>query len=130
MLGVQVHAYFDHGAPSLPHVQSRKLRAWAVSWNKRLDVLPDVPTYGELSLFSNNDPSWFGLVAPAGTPAPVVKRLREAVAKALREPMVQGRLAAHGLYASGSFPDEVAAQIRKEIDKMQRISRSARISLD
>jgi tripartite-type tricarboxylate transporter receptor subunit TctC len=130
VLGGQVHAYFDQVAPSLPHVQSGKLRALAVSWNKRLDVLPNVPTYGELSLLSNNDPSWFGLVAPAGTPAPVVKRLQESVAKALREAPVQARLTAQGLYPSGTFPDEFAAQIRKEIDKMQRISRFARISLD
>ena len=65
----QVNVYFDQVAPSLPFIQSGKLRAIAVSWGKRLEVLPNVPTYGELALFSNNDPSWFGLVAPAGTPA-------------------------------------------------------------
>ncbi|MEP6824250.1 MAG: tripartite tricarboxylate transporter substrate binding protein BugE [Ramlibacter sp.] len=130
LLAGQVNVYFDQVASSLPHVQSGKLRALAVSWNQRLEVLPAVPTFGELSLFSNNDPSWFGLVAPAATPPAVVRRLQEAVARVVREPGVQGKLAAQGLFASGSKPEDFAAQIKKEIDKMQRISRFARISLD
>lgn len=79
----QVNVYFDQVASSLPFIQSGKLRAIAVSWGKRLDVLPNVPTYGELALFSNNDPSWFGLVAPAGTPAATVQRMNDAVVKSL-----------------------------------------------
>jgi tripartite-type tricarboxylate transporter receptor subunit TctC len=130
LLAGQVGVYFDQVASSLPHIQAGKLRALAVSWSQRLDVLPQVPTYAELSLFSNNDPSWFGLVAPAATPAPAVRRVQEAVAKALREPAVRARLAGQGLFPSGSLPQEFGTQIRKEIDKMQRISRFARISLD
>lgn len=126
----QVNVYFDQVASSLPFIQSGKLRAIAVSWGKRLDVLPNVPTYGELTLFSNNDPSWFGLVAPAGTPTATVKRINDAVVAALREPALRDKLAAQGLFASGSSPDEFAAQVKKEIDKMQRIAKFAKISLD
>jgi tripartite-type tricarboxylate transporter receptor subunit TctC len=126
----QVQVYFDQVASSLPFIQSGKLRAIAVSWSKRLEVLPATPTYAELSLFSNNDPSWFGLVAPAGTPLAVVNRTQQAVVKALQDPAVRARLAGQGLFASGTLPDEFGAQIKKEIDKMQRIAKFAKISLD
>ena len=126
----QVNAYFDQVASSLPFIQSGKLRPIAVSWPKRLDVLPSVPTYGELSLFSNNDPSWFGVVAPAGTPAATVQRVNEAIVKSLKEPAVRDKLAASGLFATGTSPENFAEQIKKEIEKMQRIAKFAKISLD
>lgn len=126
----QVNMYFDQVASSLPFIQSGKLRAIAVSWGKRLDVLPNVPTYGELALFSNNDPSWFGLVAPAGTPTAAVKRINDAAVAALKEPAIRDKLAVQGLFASGTSPLEFDTQVKKEIDKMQRIARFAKISLD
>lgn len=130
LMAGQVHVYFDQVASSLPYIQAGKLRALAVSWSKRLEVLPQVPTYAEASLFSNNDPSWFGLVAPSRTPAAAVRRVQEAVARALQEPAVRARLDNQGLFASGSKPEEFAAQIRKEVDKMQRIAQAAHITLD
>ena len=130
LLEGKVQVYCDQVASSLPHIQAGKLRALAVSWNQRLAVLPKVPTYAELSLFTNNDPSWFGLVAPAGTPAVVVRARRNAVAQALEEPAVRKALADHGLFPSGSLPAEFGAQIQKEVDKMRRVSRFAQISLD
>ncbi|WP_341916756.1 tripartite tricarboxylate transporter substrate binding protein BugE [Polaromonas sp. YR568] len=130
VVGGQVMVYFDQVAASLPFIQSGKLRAIAVSWDKRLEVLPSTPTYAELSLFSSNDPSWFGLVAPAGTPAAMVNRVQQAVVKSLQEPAVRTKLAAQGLFASGTTPAEFAAQIKKEIDKMQRIAKFAKISIE
>ncbi|MES2245270.1 MAG: tripartite tricarboxylate transporter substrate binding protein BugE [Pseudomonadota bacterium] len=130
VVGGQVMVYFDQVAASLPFIQSGKLRAIAVSWDKRLDVLPNTPTYAELSLFSSNDPSWFGLVAPAGTPVAAVNRIQQAVVKALQEPAVRTKLAAQGLFASGTTPAEFDAQIKKEIDKMKRIAKFAKISIE
>jgi len=130
VVGGQVMVYFDQVAASLPHIQSGKLRALAVSWNKRLEVLPNVPTYGELGLNVCNEPSWFGLVAPAGTPKAAIVRVQEAVVRALKEPAVRERLAAQGLFATGTSPDEFGAEIKSEIEKMQRVSAYAKITLD
>jgi len=130
VLAGQVPVYFDQVASSLPHIQAGRLRALAVSWSQRLAVLPQVPTYAELSLFSNNDPSWFGLVASAGMAAARARQLRDAVAAVLRDPQVLARLGEQGLFASGSLPDEFAALIRKEVEKMRRVSRFAHITLD
>jgi len=129
LLSGQVEVSFDQVAAALAHVQAGRLRALAVSWPQRLDVLPAVPTYAELNLPSNNDPSWFGLVAPAGTPVAVIGRLQEAVVKSLQEPAVKQRLAQLGLYASGTTPADFAAQIRREIEKMRAVSKVAGISL-
>lgn len=130
LLGGQVNLYFDQVASSLPHIKSGKLKALAVTWDKRLEILPDVPTYGELSMPANNDPSWFGLLAPGGLAATQASQLQQAVVAALKEPGVQEKLAAQGLYASGTKPTEFAAQIRKEIDKMKQVSEFAKIALD
>jgi tripartite-type tricarboxylate transporter receptor subunit TctC len=130
VLAGQVAVYFDQVASSLPHIKSGKVKALAVSWPQRLDVLPDVPTYGELGYANNNDPSWFGLVAPAGTPAAAVDRIQQAVAQALQEAAVRERLAGQGLYPSGTTPKAFTAQIAREIDKMKGVAAFAKVSLD
>ena len=130
VLAGQVAVYFDQVASSLPHIKSGKLKALAVSWPERLDVLPDVPTYAELGFQQANEPSWFGLVAPAGTPPAAVDRIQQAVAQALKEPAVRERLAGQGLYPSGTAPKDFTAQIGREIDKMKRVAAYAKISLD
>jgi tripartite-type tricarboxylate transporter receptor subunit TctC len=130
LLGGQVMAYFDQVASSLPYIQVGKLKALAVTWPTRLDALKEVPTYAEKSMFTNNEPSWFGLLAPAGTPAATVNRIQQAVVAALQDKALRDKLAGQGLFASGTKPEEFAAQIRKEIDKMQRIAKFAKISLD
>lgn len=130
VLAGQVAVYFDQVASSLPHIKAGKLKALAVSWPQRLDVLHDVPTYAELGYAVNNDPSWFGLVAPAGTPAAAVDRIQQAVAQALQDPAVRERLAGQGLYPSGSTPKAFTSQIAREIDKMKGVAAFAKVSLD
>jgi tripartite-type tricarboxylate transporter receptor subunit TctC len=130
VIGGQVQVYFDQVASSLAHIQGGRLKALAVAWPSRLDVLKDKPTYAEKSLFSNNDASWFGLVAPAGTPEATVNRVHLAVVAALKDAALVEKLKGQGLFASGNKPQEFATQIKKEIEKMQRIAQFAKISLD
>ena len=130
VIGGQVQVYFDQVASSLPYIQGGRIKALAVAWPTRLEVLKDTPTYAEKSLFSNNDASWFGLLAPAGTPEATVNRVHQAVAAALKDAALVDKLKGQGLFASGSRPQEFAVQIRKEIEKMQRIAKFAKITLD
>ncbi|MDR6213865.1 tripartite tricarboxylate transporter substrate binding protein BugE [Paracidovorax wautersii] len=130
VLGGQVPVYFDQVASSLPHVKAGKLKALAVSWPARLDVLPDVPTYAELGYKQANEPSWFGLVAPASTPAAAVLRVQQAVATALKEPAVRDRLAGQGLYPSGTTPADFSKQIVREIEKMKQVAAYAKIKIE
>ena len=130
VLGGQVPVYFDQVASSLPHVQSGKLRAIAVSWGERLAVLPDVPTYKEVGHPELNDPSWFGLVAPKGTPAQTIARVQQAVAQALQDPAVKQRMDAQGMFASGTSSADFTAQIASEVAKMKTVAQSAGISVE
>jgi tripartite-type tricarboxylate transporter receptor subunit TctC len=130
LIAGRTQVYFDQVASALPHVQAGKLRALAVSWDTRLDILPSVPTFREAGLTASNDPSWFGLVAPAGTPAEVVAKLQAAAAAAVREPAVAERLRELGLFPSGSTPQAFAAQVRQEIEKMRKVGEFAGIALD
>ena len=130
VLGGQVPVYFDQVSASLPHIKSGKLKALAVSWSSRLDVLPDVPTYAEVGHADINDPSWFGLVAPKNTPAATVERVQKAIVAALKDSTVKQRMAAQGLYPSGTSSAEFTQQIAHEIAKMKKVATEAKISLD
>ncbi len=130
VLAGQVPVYFDQVASSLPHVKAGKLKALAVSWPEQLDVLPGVPTYAELGYPQANEPSWFGLVAPASTPAAEVLRVQQAVAAALKEPAVRDRLAGQGLYPSGTTPAQFSQQIVREIEKMKKVAAYAKIKIE
>ena len=131
LIGGQVHAYFDQVASALPHIKSGRLVGLAVSWPKRLDVLPEVPTFAEVNLPDNNTPSWFGLVAPAGTPAAAIARVHAAVQRALASAALQQSLAGLGLYPTDlKTSEQFGAQIRDEIARMRNVAKFASVQLD
>ncbi|MBQ0131576.1 MAG: tripartite tricarboxylate transporter substrate binding protein BugE [Comamonas sp.] len=130
VLGGQVPVYFDQVASSLPHIQSGKLRAMAVSWHERLAVLPDVPTYAQAGHPELNPPSWFGFVAPKNTPPAQIARWQKAVSQALKDPIVVQRMDAQGLYVSGTSSADFTQQIAQEIGKMKQIAAAANISVN
>ena len=93
-------------------------------------ILPDLPTFAEAGVPNYEASSWFGVVAPAGTPKEVVARLNAEIVKALKVPAMQERFAKTGARLVGNSPDEFAAQIRAERRNWGDVIRAAGISAD
>jgi tripartite-type tricarboxylate transporter receptor subunit TctC len=113
--------------PLMPHVKAGKLRAIAVSGAKRLQVLPEVGTVAEQGFPGFETSQWYGINAPAGTPAAVIKRLSEEAAKAVKQPSVLERFAADDAESVGSTAEEYAAFIAKEQARWGEVVRKAGI---
>ncbi len=103
------------GLPALlPHIKAGKLRALAVGTAQRLPVLPEVPTVAEHGFKDFETSQWYGILAPAGTPREVVKRLQEESLKALRSSAVTERFASDGAVGGGGPPEEFAAFVAQQ----------------
>lgn len=122
------------GAPALvPMVRAGKLRAIAVSSPKRLDLLPDVPTLAESGvkgLENFEADQWYGLVAPAGTPAAVVQKMNQVVNANLATPEVVARLKSEGATATPTSPEGFAQLIQREIKRWRPVVMNAKITAD
>ena len=105
---------FDPITTALPFVKDGKLRALAITSDKRSPLVPDVPTLAELGYVGYDVNPWFGLAAPAGTPRPIIDRLNAEFAKAAKDPEVVKRLADQGIEAMSMTPEQFAAFIRSE----------------
>lgn len=130
LIGGRIHAMFDTAPSALSHIRGGNVRALAVTGTERLAELPDVPTFAEAGLASFNAPAWYGLLAPAGTPAPVVRYLNAEVEQVLKDPEIRQRLAQLGAQAVGGNPDTFAAFIQTESKRWGEVIRKADISLD
>ena len=130
LLGGVFDAQFDNMVTLIPHVKAGKLRALAVSSAKRVPLLPDVPTIAESALPGFETGTWYGIVAPAGTPQPVVARLNREINRILNLSDVQEKLLAQGLEPAGDSPAEFSALIRSEIAKYAKIVKAAGIKAE
>jgi tripartite-type tricarboxylate transporter receptor subunit TctC len=110
-----------------PHVRSGRLRGLAVTSPQRAKSSPDIPTIAESGVKGYAVTNWYGLLAPAKTPRPVVDRLHEEVAAVLRQPDIAKRFAADGAEAVHSTPGEFAAHIKAEARKWARVIKEAGI---
>ena len=119
------------GLPAmLPHIRAGKLRAIAVGTAQRLSQLPDVPTVAEMGYKDVETSQWYGILAPAGTPRDIVKRLQEESLKALKSNAVTERFTADGAGGGGGPPEEFAAYIGQQQKIWSDIVKRASIKPD
>ena len=130
LLGNQIAIMFDNMPSVIPHVRSGKLRAIAITTAKRSPELPDVPTIAEAGVPGYEAMSWFGLLAPAATPAPVLAKLSGALAKVLANPEVKKKIVDQGGEPVNETPAQFAAFIQSESVKWGKVVKSSGASLD
>ena len=111
----------------MPAAKAGKLRVLATASMERSSAVPQVPTIAESGLPGCDVPSWFGVLAPAGTPREIVDRLHAEIVRILKAPDVKERLAADGAEAIASTPDEFAAYVKSEIAKWGVVIRNGNI---
>lgn len=130
VLGGEATTAFNTIETALALIQSKRLRALAVSTRERSPALPDVPTAMEVGFRDYDVIGWFGLMAPAGTPEAIVNQFSAEVAKAMAAPAVKDFTAKQGANAVGSRPAEFERFVRDEIARWTRIIQQAGIRLD
>ena len=130
LLGGRVTMMFSPIPVVLPFVREGKLRALAVTSLTRSSAVPEVPTLAESGYPGFEATNWYGLVAPARTPATIVRRLHAESIKALAAPKVRDKLTDLGLEVIGNSPDEFAAVIKLELPKWARLIKESGIKLD
>src|SRR5882762_572717 len=131
LLGGQLTFMFDTVITSVPQVRAGKLRAFAVSSAKRASALPEVQTMQEAGIRDFDISQWQGVLAPAGTPRPLIERLNAAIVKAMQAPEVHERIAVQGGndIVTGT-PEDFAALIRADLERYGRLIREAKIAAE
>ncbi|GAA4326249.1 tripartite tricarboxylate transporter substrate binding protein [Pigmentiphaga soli] len=130
LIGGQIHMIFNTAPSVVQFVKAGKLRAIAVSGARRLDELPDVPTFAEAGMPDFDAPSWYGLMAPAGTAPEVVERLNATVEDILREPAVRAALTRIGVEPVGGGVPAFAAFLRAQQKMWGDVIRTAHVKID
>jgi len=127
LLGGQVHMMFTSTIVGYNQVKAGKLRAIGVTSAHRLPSMPEVPTIAESGYPNFEVTAWFGMVAPAGTPEPIVKRLNEGLQAVLKAPEVIRKLDELGAVPAGGPPSELTALLRSELPKWRDVIRAGNI---
>ncbi len=130
LLGGQTQATFTGATPLIPHVKQGKLRPLAVGTTKRIAALPDVPTVAESGVPGFETSQWYGILAPAGTPDAIVRKLSAEINRILKSPDVIERMTADGSEPHGSTPEEFAKFIASEQKRWGQVVKTANIKPD
>lgn len=130
LLGGRLNLMFENLPTILPHVRSGKLRMLGVGTRTRSALAPDFPTLADEGVPGYHSATVFGVLAPAKTPAPAIARLNKAMVTILKSAEGKAALAARGLEAVGSTPQDYAAQIKDEFQRYGQIAKAANIRVD
>ena len=129
MLANEVQVGFGTIIGVRPHMQSGKVRVLAITDSKRSASVPDIPTVAESGIPGYEVDQWYGIITSAKVPKPIVQKLRDAIAEAVKSPDVVKRLAGDGSTPVGSTPEQFNAHIRSEIAKWRKLAQEANLQL-
>ena len=131
LVGGNVDVMFDNLPSALPQIKGGKLKAFAVTSAQRSAALPDTPTVAEAGPLKGFDASsWFGLLAPAGTPPDIVNRIQQEVAKSLNTPAIKEKLLAQGAIPGGNTPQQFSVFINAEHKKWAQVVKVSGAKVD
>ena len=130
LLSGQVQLMFDTVTSGLPQVKAGKLRALAVTTAKRSSAMPDVPTLSETVLPGFDVGTWFGLLAPASTPPAIVSKLNAEIVRIIQQPDVRKQMLDAGSEPIGNTSEQMAAQIRTELDTFETVVKQIKLVVD
>ncbi|MGE4370716.1 MAG: Bug family tripartite tricarboxylate transporter substrate binding protein, partial [Burkholderiaceae bacterium] len=130
LIGGQVDYLFDNMPSAWPPVEGGKLRALAVTTATRSDTAPDLPTMKESGFPSFDVSSWFGVLAPKGTPSDVVDKLNKAIRDALAKPDVRNQLAGLGAVPADTTPAQFGDFIKSEVDGWAKVVKASGATVD
>ena len=131
LIGGNVDVMFDNLPSAMPHIKSGKLKAFAVTSAMRSAALPDAPTIEDAAQLKGFDASsWFGLLAPAGTPPDIVSRIQQETAKSLGTPAINQQLLAQGAIPGGNTPEQFNAFINAEHKKWAQVVKVSGAKVD
>jgi len=125
LLGGEIDLYFGGISSAVPHVKSNRLRGLGVTSRKRSIALPELPTLDESGLAGFDISTWFGLMAPAGTPPEIIARLNAATVKAVALPEMRDTLLALGFEPLSNSPEQFAAHVKAEVKKFATIVKAS-----
>ena len=125
LLGGEIQVMFSGFSAAMPHIKSGKIRTLAVTGARRSPALAEVPTIAEQGFPGVEATAWYGVLAPAGTPKPVITRLHGEIVRILKQHDVIERLSALGFEIVGGTPEELGAYIRSEIKKWEKVVRAS-----
>lgn len=129
LLGGHVDMMFANTPDVLPHVKSGKLRAIALANDTRLESIPEVPTFKEAGVENMNSNSWYGVIVPSGTPAPIVEKLSAEFVRIVNLPEIRERLLAQGLEPAGTTSAEFAEYLKSEMEMAAKVVKASGASV-